>query len=492
MEGFRPPPSVLEKMIRLQSWRHAFLVAAAIPVFAKAQEHSHAVAAREATPVRRIPGPAVLRNESRALKTVEVTITAEPTLLTLLPGKETAGYTYNGRVPGPTLEVYEGDKVIVHFRNRLSEPTTIHWHGLHIPNASDGSPYYPVLPGKDFDYVFTLERGTAGTYWYHPHPDHVTGKQIAKGLFGSLIVRAHDDPLPRGMKEQLIVLSDNRFNPDGSIDMQDPSTPQGNIDLSNGREGNVLFVNGRVMPTIAIRSGEVQRWRILNASAARVYRLAIPGQTFLHVANDGGLFERPVEVKEILVANSERVELLVRGTGAPGSSTVLQTLPYDRYVPQTKPGDWNAARDLLTLRYTAETPVKAAPIPAVLRPIPALDTTLATRTRVFVMQQGFINGRPHELNRVDSLAKLGDVEIWQVENLVGMDHPFHLHGFQFQVIDRNGVAEPFRSWKDTVNVPKHSTVRFIVRLSDFAGKWMYHCHILDHEDHGMMGVLEVK
>jgi FtsP/CotA-like multicopper oxidase with cupredoxin domain len=479
-------------MTRLKFWRHAVFIVAAVPVFAKAQQHSHASAAPEATPVRRIPGPAVLRNESRAPKTVEVTITAEPTLLTLVPGKETAGYTYNGRVPGPTLEFYEGDKVIVHFRNRLSEATTIHWHGLHVPNASDGSPYYLVAPGKDYDYVFTLERGTAGTYWYHPHPDHSTGKQIAKGLFGSIIVRAHDDPLPKSIREQLIVLSDNRFNADGSVDIQHPSTPQGNIDLSNGREGNVLFVNGKVMPTIEIRAGEVQRWRILNATAGRIYRLAIPGQTFLHVANDGGLFERPVEMKEILVANSERVELLVRGTGAPGSATVLQTLPYDRYVPQTKPKDWEVARDLLTLKYTSAPAVKPVAIPAVLRPIPAIDTTLATRTRVFVMQQGFINGKPHDMDRVDEYAKLGDVEIWQIENLVGMDHPFHLHGFQFQVIDRDGVPEPFRSWKDTVNVPKHSTVRFIVRLSDFPGKWMYHCHILDHEDHGMMGVLEVK
>ena len=479
-------------MIRLKFWRHVVIVVAAFPVFAKAQEHSHSPSIPEAKPVRRVPGPAVLRNESRAPRTVEVTITAEPALLTMVPGKETAGYAYNGRVPGPTLEFYEGDKVIVHFRNRLSESTTIHWHGLHIPNASDGSPFYPVAPGKDFDYVFTLERGTAGTYWYHPHPDHVTGKQIAKGLFGTVIVRAHDDPLPKGMREQLIVLSDNRFNGDGSVDIQDPSTPQGNFDLSNGREGDVLFVNGQVMPTISIRSGEVQRWRILNATAARVYRLAIPGQSFLHVANDGGLFERPVEVKEILLANSERVELLVRGTGAPGTATVLQTLPYDRYVPQTKPKDWNVTRDLLTLKYSSAPPARPVAIPAVLRPVPALDTALATRTRIFVMQQGFINGKPHDMNRIDEHAKLGDVEIWQVENLVGMDHPFHLHGFQFQVIDRDGVPEPFRSWKDTVNVPKHSIVRFIVRLSDFAGKWMYHCHILDHEDHGMMGVLEVK
>ncbi|HEX2723800.1 MAG TPA: multicopper oxidase family protein [Gemmatimonadaceae bacterium] len=457
-----------------------------------AQGHSH-YKPIPPTPTRTVvPGPPVLLNISRLPNTVEVTITAEATRLSLIPGALTPSYAYNGRVPGPTLDVYEGDKVIVHFVNRLPMPTTIHWHGLHIPNTSDGSPYHPVNPGETFDYIFTPEKGSAGTYWYHPHPDQSTGFQIAHGLFGSMVIRAHDDPLPRGITERIIVLSDNRLKADGTVDIQDPSTPQGNFDLSNGREGNILQVNGQVMPTITIRSGEVQLWRVINASAARVYRLALPEQTMLHVGNDGGLFERPVEVKDILIANSERVMLLVRGIGAPGSATVLQTLPYDRYVPQTKPEGWDKPRDLLKLQYAAKPPMTPVAIPAVLRRIPAIDTLTASRRRVFVLQQGFINGKPHDMYRVDETAKLGDVEIWQIENLVGMDHPFHLHGFQFQVIDRDGVPEPFRSWKDTVNLPKHSTARFIVRLSDFAGKWMYHCHILDHEDHGMMGVLELK
>jgi FtsP/CotA-like multicopper oxidase with cupredoxin domain len=128
----------------------------------------------------------------------------------------------------------------------------------------------------------------------------------------------------------------------------------------------------------------------------------------------------------------------------------------------------------------------------VLRPIPALDPADATATRTMVMSQGFINGLRMDMQRVDVSAPLGATEIWQIENVVGMDHPFHLHGFQFQVLDRDGVPEPFPSWKDTVNVPKHQTVRFIVRYDNFPGMWMFHCHILDHEDHGMMGVLEVR
>ncbi|MEO7042619.1 MAG: multicopper oxidase family protein, partial [Gemmatimonadaceae bacterium] len=260
----------------------------------------------------------------------------------------------------------------------------------------------------------------------------------------------------------------------------------------NGREGNVLFVNGTVMPTLTIRSGEVQRWRVINASASRVYRLAIPGQTLLHVGSDGGLFEHPREVNEILVPSAGRVELLVRGTGSPGSQTQLQTLPYDRYMPQTRPADWNVPHALLSLSVSNAPQIAPVSIPIVLRPIPALDTNKATVTHLIVFSQGLINGQLMDMDRVDVHAKLGATEIWQVENIVGMDHPFHLHGFQFQVLDRNGVPEPYRSWNDVVNVPKHETMRFIVKYSDYPGKWMFHCHILAHEDNGMMAVLEVK
>jgi FtsP/CotA-like multicopper oxidase with cupredoxin domain len=320
----------------------------------------------------------------------------------------------------------------------------------------------------------------------------VTGPQVAKGLYGAIVIRADDDPLPTSYPERLIVLSDNRLSPDGAIDIPHPHSHGGRVDAENGREGELLFVNGELMPTLEIRAGEIQRWRIVNASASRVYRLSLEGHTFLHVGSDGGLFERPVEVNEILVANAERVELLVRGTGEPGSEAVLSTLPYDRYVPQTRPADWYEPREILTLRYADSAPVEPEPVPEVLRPIPILDPAAATVTRVVSMSQGFLNNRPFEMGRVDMQTTLGTTEIWEIENLVGMDHPFHLHGFQFQVLDRNGVPEPFRSWKDTVNVPKHETVRLIVRFENFAGLWMFHCHILDHEDQGMMGVLEVS
>jgi bilirubin oxidase len=429
--------------------------------------------------------PPVLKNLSTALRTVEVRLTAAPARLSLVPGVTTDAWSYNGTVPGPTLEAREGDRVIVHFKNELPEPTTIHWHGIHLPANMDGSPLDPVPPGGSYDYVFTLHPGTAGTYWYHPHPHHRTGFQVAQGLYGAFIVREASDPLA-SLPEKLLILADNRFDHHGGVHAHTK------VDEVNGREGDVLFVNGQLRPTITICAGEVQRWRIINASGARFYRLALAGQSFLHVGSDGGLFARPVERRESLLAPSERVEVLVVGSGAPGSRTDLQSLPYDRYAPQTRPPDWDQPRGLLTVQCSDGSPVRRPVVPAVLRPIPALDPARATATHVMVLFQGFINGRYFDANRVDVAAPLGATEIWQLENPLAMDHPFHLHGFQFQVLDRNGVPEPFPAWKDTVNVPKGEAVRFIVEYTDYPGKWMFHCHILDHEDHGMMGILEVR
>jgi FtsP/CotA-like multicopper oxidase with cupredoxin domain len=161
-------------------------------------------------------------------------------------------------------------------------------------------------------------------------------------------------------------------------------------------------------------------------------------------------------------------------------------------VPQTRPRDWQVARDLLTVAYSMDPAVAPVSVPATLRHVVPLDTAAATGRHVIVLSQGLINGQMMDMHRVDVHAPLGTTEIWEIENVVGMDHPFHLHGFQFQVLERGGRPEPFASWKDVVNVRKHESARIIVRYDDYPGMWMFHCHILDHEDHGMMGILEVR
>jgi bilirubin oxidase len=433
--------------------------------------------------------PPTFRNLSREPRVVEVSLVAAPTRLTLIAGKATPVFAYNGHVPGPTLDVYEGDSVIIHFENRLPEPTTVHWHGLHIPASEDGSPFQPVMPGERHDFAFRIAPGTAGTYWYHPHPDRRAGYQVAMGLYGAIIVRSRHDPIPSAVHERLLVLSDNRLHPDGSVAFADSGSQAAIVDAENGREGNVLMVNGHVMPSISIRSGEVQRWRIINASAARIYRLSLEGATILHVADDGGLFERPERVRDVVLANSDRVEILVRGDAAPGTRTVLRTLSYDRYDPHTRPEDWEQEHDLLSLRYSDAPPVAPVHIPSSLRVVAWLDTAQVAERRTLVLTQGMINGKTMDMNRVDFTGRVGTTEIWEIENLVSMHHPFHLHGFRFQVLDRNGVPELVPRWEDTIDVPGHESARIVVRFDDFPGKWMFHCHIMDHEDMGMMGVL---
>jgi FtsP/CotA-like multicopper oxidase with cupredoxin domain len=447
-------------------------------------------AAHTQPPAETFTSPPVLRNASQTPGVVEFDLTAAPTQVELVPGKPTTAWAYNGTVPGPTIELHEGDAVTIHFHNKLSQKTTVHWHGLHIPAGADGSPLNPVLPGASHDYVFKVPPDSAGTYWYHPHPDMTTTEQVARGLYGALIIRPAEDPLA-GIRERTLIFSDNRFLPDGSVDLPDHMSPAGKIDTENGREGDVVLVNGQAMPSLSIRPGELQRWRIINASAARIYRLSIPGQKLVQVGSDGGLFAAPHDADDLLVANSERVEILVRG-GEPGSRVALRSLPYDRYDPHTRPANWNQPHDLLELQTTTDPPAPAATVPATLRVVTPIDTSHAAAKRVIVLSQGLINGKTMDMARVDVSVRLGTTEIWQIENVVAMDHPFHLHGFRFQVLDRDGVPEPFPAWKDSVNVPKHGQVRIAVQFEDFPGKWMFHCHILDHEDMGMMGILLVR
>lgn len=450
--------------------------------------HAASTADRASPTIAQADDPLVRRT---ADGTVLVSLTASPARLQLVPGTDTDVYAYNGQVPGPTLEFHEGDRVVVRFTNRLQEPTTVHWHGLHLPFVADGSPFHPVAPGESFDYEFTIREGTAGTYWYHPHPHHATSRQVAMGLYGAIVVRSADDPVPAGVRERLLVLSDNRLNEHGQVDFAEEGTVSWRIDRENGREGDRLFVSGELMPTYRVRAGEVERWRVVNASGARMYRLALTGHRLLHIGSDGGLFEAPVEVDEVLIGNGERVELLVQATGEPGSSARLVALPYDRYIRQTQPADWDVTRELARIEYSPEARVPSPALPRSYRAVPPLDTAVVRQTHVVVLTQALLNGRAMDMDRVDVRVNVGDTDIWEIENLVGMDHPFHLHGFRFQVLERDGVPETARTWKDVVNVPRHGSVRLVVRYNDFEGKWMFHCHILEHEDAGMMGVLEV-
>ncbi len=452
-----------------------------------------AAALTEGQPLRSL---AHLRNESAVPGQFSATLSAAPGPVQLRPGSTTPMLLYNGLAPGPLIEVHEGQRVAVTLDNGLAHETTIHWHGLPVPPDQDGNPMDPVAAGTRRVYEYELPAGTAGTYWYHPHPHDATAEQVASGLAGPLIVRAADDPLAH-IPEVTLFITGVRL--DGAAQI----SPNNAIDWSVGRQNELLLINGGRLPVHAVRPGTTERWRILNATSARHLRLALEGHTLTLVGTDGGLLGAPVAgLKEILLAPAQRVEILVTAAAAPNARYRLRALRYEAdylglgtYVDE----------DLMTVATTAEAPATAARIPASLRPIADLGvatvrqrielseiTGLCRRngaTSAFV-----INGRIFDPERVDLATVVGRVELWEIVNETAMVHPFHVHGTQFQLVSRQVgtvvTPAPYPAWLDTVLVPAAHTATIKIR-QELPGKRMFHCHILEHEDNCMMAVLEV-
>ena len=416
---------------------------------------------------------------------LEVELEAKPVELEILPGKKTTVWTYNGQLPGPLLRAQVGDRVIVHFKNSLPVATTIHWHGLRVPNEMDGAPDVtqpPIQPGAEFRYEFVLR--DAGTYWYHPHVDSAV--QVGHGLYGPIVVDDPHDPKAFG-DDLVLMLSDMSLDEDGQPLPDDNGGQFGNL---FGREGSVLLVNGKVVPHLKVRTGKQQRWRIVNAARARYFNLRMPGHRFARLGGDNGLAARSEDVYSLVVAPGERADAVFTPADPPGSRKVLQWVPFDRGYGST----FNRAReDLLAIDTVDAPPVTPAPIPGELRAIEplviagatqkTLEFTIAIDGRQVVM--GF-NGVPYERVRPIE-ARLGETQVWRIVNKTDFAHPFHLHGYFFQVLDDSRVPE----WKDTINVPSKSELSIAVKFDERPGMWMYHCHILDHAEAGMMGHLHV-
>jgi FtsP/CotA-like multicopper oxidase with cupredoxin domain len=412
-------------------------------------------------------------------QTVRVDLEAHPTQWEVATGLSVPGYGFNGQVPGPTIEAEVGDTLVVRLANDLPEPTTIHWHGLRVPADMDGTEMVqnPVQPGGTFEYRFVLP--DAGTFWYHPHT-HET-EQLEKGLYGALIVRGPDEP--RLDRERVLVLDDLKLDRHGNL-----ARFGGWKERHEGRLGEVRLVNGRAQPEFEMAAGQVERWRLVNAASSRYVRLSIGGRPFTMLGSDGGRLEAPVPATEVLLTPGDRADLAV-GPFAHGESIEVASLVYDRGMVKEP-----AAR-YATVRVGPPAPSQAS-IPATLRSIEPLASGEQAPNRTVHLQ-----GRPSLRGvdwRIDGHAHhqaepvhVGDLQVWDVVNQTKMDHPFHLHGFFFQVLQVNGTPPPYRSWEDTINVPAKGRVRIAWRPDDRPGSWMYHCHILEHHAAGMMAHFEV-
>ena len=413
---------------------------------------------------------------------VEVDLEAREIDWEFVPGATTKAWGFNGQIPGPVIEARVGDVLELRLTNHLPEPTVIHWHGLRVPAAMDGTDMVQrgIQPGDTFTYRFTLR--DAGTFWYHPHMNETV--QLERGLYGALIVRGPNEPTLDA--ERVLVFDDVKLDRKGQI-----KKLGGLIEGHDGRQGGTLLVNGKANSELTMAAGQIERWRVINAASARYVRLSIGGRPFTILGTDGGLIEAPVTVTEVLLTPADRVDIAV-GPFTEGETITVEALKYNRMTVA------RARNELFATVRVGSAAASNAVIPTTLRRIEPLVSGAVSPTREIHL--GFkpslrhgvtfvVNKEPHHR---DKPVKVGELQVWDVINDTMMDHPFHLHGFFFQVLEVNGEPPAFRSWEDTINVPPKGRVRIAWVADDRPGEWMYHCHILEHHEQGMMGHFAVE
>lgn len=456
--------------------------------------------------------PDVLASRDRVL---ELELTAAPTRCQV-GGREASVQAFNGSLPGPTLRVAPGDTIRVAMTNGLEAPTNLHVHGLHVSQEGNGdNPFVSIAPGESFDYEFVLPADhPPGTYWYHPHRHGHVADQVAAGLYGTIIV---EDPEPVPVtRERVMMVSDLSLDASGDLAEVD------RMQQMMGREGVVVLVNGQVRPRISAAPGERERWRIVNACPSRYLRLQLDGQQIRLLSRDLGRLPVPEEITEVVLAPGNRIELLVETTEG---SSALVAAPVNRggmdammgegmmsgAMGGNEPGNGDPI-ELLTLTVSGDPARAPAPVPVGPEPRDLRGQPIAARrTLDFAMGMGggammggggseedttmmafTINGQEFGPDRVDTPVVDGTVEEWTLTNSSPMDHPIHLHVWPMQVIQEGNREVPEPRWQDVVNVSAHGRVRVLIAFEDFPGKTVYHCHILDHEDQGMMGTVEAR
>jgi len=409
------------------------------------------------------------------------------------PGVASETWGFDGAYLGPTLVAARGERVRVEIENSLDEPTTVHWHGMHLPAEMDGGPHQMIEPEATWSPEWDIDQ-RAATLWYHPHPHGDTESHVARGLAGLFLVQDEDEsalPLPReyGIDDVPVIVQDSGFSADGR--REDPQ--QGFA----GRLGDELMVNGTRWPFLDVRD-ELMRLRLLNASTARSYAFAwSDGRPVELIATDGGLLAASVELDRVMLSPGERAEVLVRVT--PGERLTLQstmTPEIADMIPSIASMNGGTdAFDVLELR-AAEQLDPAPVLPTRLAEVPPVDTSDIATTRTFTLDGFEVNGGQMELDRIDETVVVDTTERWIVENASQMPHSFHVHDVQFRIASIDGAAPPpeLAGWKDTIFARPETEYELILRFEDHADPdtpYMYHCHLLWHEDQGMMGQFAV-
>jgi FtsP/CotA-like multicopper oxidase with cupredoxin domain len=415
---------------------------------------------------------------------VEYHLTASEFNWEIKPGKVITAWGFNNQVPGPVLKAKKGDTLVVRVQNNLPEPTMVHWHGIRLPASMDGTGevQHPILPGESFEYRFIVP--DAGTFWYHSHQNETV--QMERGMYGGIVIEDVTDPIFDD--EKVLVLDDMQLNVRNEF-MQHGVVGRW-IERHDGREGSTNLINGKEAVQLQMHAGQMERWRLINAASARYFKLSLDGKPFKVIATDGGLLEASRTETELLITPGERFDIVV-GPFEEGEVFAIQSLPYNR-VTMLKAKKQQYA----TVRVIERKPSKAA-LPAKLAEITMLAPQDAPVTRRVTLSvdpslKHVIDFRVNKkMHGMDEPVMVGDLQVWEVSNTSLMDHPFHLHGFFFQVLEENGQAPEYKAWKDTYNLKPRSVLKIAWMPDNRPGLWMYHCHIIEHHAAGMMANFEV-
>ncbi len=412
----------------------------------------------------------------------------------LIDHRRVTALNYDGSYPGPTLVICAGDTLKVHLQNDLTEPTNLHTHGFHVsPEANHDNVFLRIDPGHSFDYEYAIPQDMpAGSYWYHPHLHMFVEPQIFGGLAGAIVQEGGLDWLPalRHVPQRWIVIQNTEVR-DGRV------VPV----LKSTESGAKLYVNGVLNPTAKIRPGQLQRWRIFNADADRMIVLRLPHHQRLQLlAEDGHTLAKPLSVSTLMIGPGSRRDVLVRG--GPAGSYALKAIPFSQF-----PGGDRAAnggpvpnQTLLTLHSSGRSQRASLPARATLshpldlrgKPIERKRTVVFSEMNEASGETKFLlDGMTFDPNRTDVTMKLGAVEQWTLVNQNNEWHTFHIHINDFQVVSVNGKPVPYVDEQDNVALPPESKTVILMQPTDFTGKFVMHCHITFHEDHGMMATVEV-
>jgi len=443
--------------------------------------HTNPVALNDSTGENEIALPPLLEPDKE--NGIVYDVAAQKGTTEIFKGVQTETYGYNGSFLGPVIRINEGDTVKFRTKNNLTEATTFHWHGLDVPGVGDGGPHQLLQPGETKEVEFTVNQ-QASTLWFHPHPEGATAEQVYKGLAGLIYVEDENSknlglPNEYGANDFPLVFQDRQFNEDKQFDYKAVSNEDGTI-------GDTMLVNGTLNPKLTVGKEKV-RLRLLNGSNARNYTFKLnTGDSFQQIATDGGFLNKPTEISEITLTPGERAEIIVDFSNLDASSDLALVNEDDTILLPFKIDEQkaNSIKIQETLNdYVVTEEEKSLPV--------------TKELELFGMgKMVYINDKQFDMNRIDFTQKQGETEIWEIYNkpdmMGGMTHPFHIHGTQFKIVSIDGKEPPvsLQGWKDTVAIEAGQTVKLAVKFNN-KGIYMFHCHVLEHEENGMMGQVEV-